>query len=382
MPGIITRAVPGEGVYMEEIPPRVYEDEIPARVHADEIPARVHEDEQKSCGYDRNVRGGLLLPDLQAEPKNGASSGEGNAGERVQIGIFDPALPGPENRMRMLEDAFGKKAVPMVLRLAEDAGEWAFIDEIGYLESGCAAYMDAVRTLFDGKRVIAAVRKQDTPFLNAIRGREDAFCVDLDAPFGDTACVIMASGQSKRFGGNKLLADFHGEPMIGRILSATDGIFSRRVVVTRHPQVEAICKEMGISAVLHDLPYRSDTVRLGLEAVGDAAGCIFCAADQPLLRKETIASIVLCAEHDRMSIWRACHGDMPGSPVLFPRWTFDALKALPEGKGGGYVAKMHSDRVRTVPVKYEYELTDADDRETLGALLKIAMAPQGDSGTV
>ena len=44
----------------------------------------------------------------------------------------------------------------------------------------------------------------------------------------------MASGMSKRFGSNKLLADFHGEPMIMRILRATDGLFTRRVVVTRH----------------------------------------------------------------------------------------------------------------------------------------------------
>ena len=29
-------------------------------------------------------------------------------------------------------------------------------------------------------------------------------------------CVIMASGLGKRFGGNKLMADFHGQPMIAR----------------------------------------------------------------------------------------------------------------------------------------------------------------------
>ena len=38
-------------------------------------------------------------------------------------------------------------------------------------------------------------------------------------------CVIMASGLGKRFGGNKLMADFHGEPMVCRILDATEGIF-------------------------------------------------------------------------------------------------------------------------------------------------------------
>ena len=35
-------------------------------------------------------------------------------------------------------------------------------------------------------------------------------------------CVIMASGASRRFGSNKLLADFCGEPMLCRAFAATD----------------------------------------------------------------------------------------------------------------------------------------------------------------
>jgi len=184
-------------------------------------------------------------------------------------------------------------------------------------------------------------------------------------------CVIMASGQSRRFGGNKLLTDFHGEPMIMRILSATEGLFSRRVVVTRHPEVAEICKARGIEVLLHDLPYRSDTVRLGLEAVGDADMCMFCPADQPLLKRETIHALLTAASADPGSIWRPCHGDESGSPVLFPRWAFDHLMNLPLGKGGGYIARMHPEQVRTLPIDSKYELMDADDRETLALLLQL-----------
>lgn len=53
-------------------------------------------------------------------------------------------------------------------------------------------------------------------------------------------CVIMASGQARRFGSNKLLVDFHGEPMIMRILAATEGLFACRVVVTRHQEIADI----------------------------------------------------------------------------------------------------------------------------------------------
>ena len=83
-------------------------------------------------------------------------------------------------------------------------------------------------------------------------------------PGKTVGCVIMASGMGKRFGGNKLMADFAGQPMIARILAATEGLFDRRVVVTRYEDVAAICREQRVEVILHDLPHRSDTVRLGL----------------------------------------------------------------------------------------------------------------------
>lgn len=184
-------------------------------------------------------------------------------------------------------------------------------------------------------------------------------------------CVIMASGQARRFGSNKLLADFHGEPMIMRILAATEGLFTRRVVVTRHQEIAELCRRLGLEVRLHDLPYRSDTVRLGLEAVGDADGCMFCPADQPLLRRETLQALLAAALGDPESIWRPCHGEDPGAPVLFPRWAFHQLMTLPQGKGGGYIARLYPERVRTIPVHSPYELLDADTPEALALLRSI-----------
>ena len=70
--------------------------------------------------------------------------------------------------------------------------------------------------------------------------------------FPRIGCVIMASGLGKRFGGNKLMADFHGKPMVHKALEATEGLFFKRVVVTRHESVAALCLEKNVDAVLHD----------------------------------------------------------------------------------------------------------------------------------
>lgn len=115
-------------------------------------------------------------------------------------------------------------------------------------------YQQAFRTLLENKQVAAVVRKQPLAFLQELCSRKDAFVVDLDDPFGKIGCVIMASGLGRRFGSNKLLADFGGEPMICRILDATEGIFRRRVVVTRHEEIARLCREREISVALHCFP--------------------------------------------------------------------------------------------------------------------------------
>lgn len=186
--------------------------------------------------------------------------------------------------------------------------------------------------------------------------------------FPKVGCIIMASGLGKRFGGNKLMADFGGEPMVCRILNATEGLFDRRVVVTRHEDVAELCQERGIEVVLHDLPNRSDTVRLGLEAVGDVDGCVFCPGDQPLLSRDTVAKLVRRWTAQRDFIWRTAHGDAPGAPVLFPARSFEELVNLPEGKGGGYLLEKYPEQVRCLNVENAFELMDADTPENLQKL--------------
>lgn len=183
-------------------------------------------------------------------------------------------------------------------------------------------------------------------------------------------CVIMASGLGKRFGANKLMADFHGEPMIARILDATEEIFDQRVVVTRSEEVADFCQARGIRTVLHDLPHRSDTVRLGMEAMPGIERCVFATSDQPLLRRDTVAALVHASAQEPQWIWRTSCDGVHGSPVVFPNWSFPELMDLPEGKGGSFVIKKYPERVRTVNVRDMYELRDVDNPDDLLELLK------------
>ena len=187
-------------------------------------------------------------------------------------------------------------------------------------------------------------------------------------------CVIMASGMARRFGSNKLLHDFHGEPMMVRILrSSAKCNFSQRLVVTRHPEVEVICQTESIPCLLHDLPKRSDTVRLGVEnllkAEPELDGILFAASDQPCLTAASIQNLCDAFTANPDFIHRLCWNDTMGNPVIFPRSTFEALLKLPEGKGGGVILKAHPELVRTVSAGDEKELIDCDTPEILQSLL-------------
>ena len=188
-------------------------------------------------------------------------------------------------------------------------------------------------------------------------------------------CVIMASGMARRFGSNKLLHDFLGEPVMNRILRTMSAApLAAKVVVTRHQEIKDLCDEQNIPVVLHDMPLQSDTVALGvnalLEMCPDMTGCMFAASDQPCLSIESVTALCEAFQAAPEQIWRMSWQGTVGNPVVFPAFTFQELLNLPPDKGGGVVIKKHPELVRTVEVQSEYELVDVDTPEILEALLK------------
>jgi len=293
-------------------------------------------------------------------------------------------------RMQPVSEGFRDFGVAAIERLLASDLEYVSVDEIGFLETGFSEYCDALRRLFTQKRVLAVVRKQELPFLTELCNRPDALVIDLDHPFDDSGFVIMASGLAKRFGSNKLLTSFKSQPLYRRVLELTGSLMEpavsndnasiptgiSRVVVTRHQPIAEYCREHDIPVVLHDLPFRSDTVRLGVKALMEPSPdskksrplpkrILFLQSDQPLLRKETLEALLLCSVSEPERIVRPCFGSREGAPICFPHWALDALCALPEGKGGGFLAKQHPEAVQTVPVAFEHELTDIDTSEDL-----------------
>ena len=183
-------------------------------------------------------------------------------------------------------------------------------------------------------------------------------------------CVIMASGQSKRFGENKLLVDFHGKTIIERILDLTEGdLFAKRVVLTRTKEVEEICKCKGVEVIFHDLNGRGDAVRLGVEQMAEMDGCMFCPCDQPLLKRTSLEKMAETFSKRDKKMLRLGFGERYGAPVTFSKEYFEELKNLPEKSGGSYLIKKYPEEVEVIQADSELELQDMDTKEEYERLL-------------
>lgn len=177
-------------------------------------------------------------------------------------------------------------------------------------------------------------------------------------------CVVLASGESVRFGSNKLLTPFRGKPMLAHLLLKLPQSLNT-VVVTRSEGVQTLARAMGYRCILHHEPEVRDTIRIGLKALPDTDGCLFCVGDQPLLTRGTIEKVLAAFEANPQSIVRASYFGREGNPAVFPSALYGELAALREGEAGVTVIRRHAATTRTVEAAFAEELTDVDTPDTL-----------------
>lgn len=323
-----------------------------------------------------------------------------------------PVPPKNGNNMTIVEDGFINCACPAIMKHLMTSADSVFvIDELGYLESSCGEFQEHIRTLLDNSRVLSVIRKQSTEFLDSIKSRSDVLLIDIDNTFSSISCIIMASGMSKRFGTNKLLASFNNNTLFENAINISRFVdFFETLAVTRHDELVQICEREHIHCIKHNMPYRNDMVRLGVSHILREThkhkscctqGILFLPSDQPLITKTSLQLLCLlfiyynsshfaCNSTDKSSnanndysnnnysnndysnnnnnnnkICRLAFNENAGAPVIFPACYYNELLTLPQGKGGGFIAKKHPAQVVLVPAQDEYELYDIDTPDDL-----------------
>lgn len=283
-------------------------------------------------------------------------------------------LPDAVNRMSAVEDGFLNCAIPAVNEhLKSFPNKVFFIDELGYLESTCIPYKQALDRLLAQSSVIAVLRKQSTEFLDRLKKREDALVIDIDNTFDTLTCLVMASGMSKRFGSNKLLADFNGHTLFENAVCISRFVkFGKTLAVTRTPDIARLCVREHIPVLKHDCPLRNEMIHLSVSRILDhhtPDGILFLPSDQPLISQYSLQLLCLTFLYHIDKICRLSYDGIGGSPVIFSKKFYDELLSLPKGKGGSFLAEKYPAQVILVPAREQYELSDIDTPFDLAGLL-------------
>ena len=166
-----------------------------------------------------------------------------------------------------------------------------------------------------------------------------------------THLIYLAAGASRRFGADKLLADYNDKPLFLHGLQTLAAACAGR------------SDALGARAVpsAHSLQGQSYSIRAGLDAVGPLEAedfLLFAVADQPRLRAGTVRRFLDLARPGTWAATAAC-GDRVGNPGLFCAALVPALQDLQGDRGGRAVLNRHPERLLRVACEPQ-ELRDID----------------------
>jgi molybdenum cofactor cytidylyltransferase len=184
--------------------------------------------------------------------------------------------------------------------------------------------------------------------------------------------LLLAAGSSSRMrGGDKLLEDVGGEPMLTRAARMAAGTGLQVIVALRpdRPDRARVLEGLPVTPVL--VPDPGDGMSASLRAAASVAPqdapLAVCLADMPEITTEDLAALVEAyhaAGGDRV-VRAASEDGRPGQPVIFPPRLRDDLLALSGDAGGRDILRTETPIL--VPLRGLRALTDLDTPEDFAA---------------
>lgn len=189
------------------------------------------------------------------------------------------------------------------------------------------------------------------------------------------AIVILAAGNSRRFGKNKLFYPVDGVPMYQRTLQTFGSIktqyhlqkksdyeISDFFVVTRFETVKKECCVYGAVPVHNDEPEKgiSHSLVLGLKKAQKADACLFAVCDQPWLTAKSVIRFLEYYVSSGKGIGCIASEGIYGNPCIFSKNYYPELLALTGDKGGKRVLMAHQEDLAVYEVSNRKELSDVD----------------------
>lgn len=198
------------------------------------------------------------------------------------------------------------------------------------------------------------------------------FCGSLREKKKNTAWIMLAAGNSRRFGANKLLYEIEGSPMYQRTLSCLfkaqkevlkkTGIFCPVTVVTQYKEVGETAEKMGAKVCYNPHPEEgiSSSLKIGLKENKEADACLFTVADQPWLTWESVMGLLEVFWESEKGMACMQNGEKKGNPCVFSKKYYKELFSLTGDVGGKQILNAHPTDIVVYQTKGERELEDID----------------------
>lgn len=197
------------------------------------------------------------------------------------------------------------------------------------------------------------------------------------AAAGVIAAIVLAAGQSSRFGGPKQLARVHGKALLEQTLEALRASCIDDVVVVLGAHRQEIEREIRFDRerVVVNPDWASGmstSIQAGLRAI-DTAAALIVLGDQPFVAARTIDLLVDTHRRTRARAVIPTYHGVRGNPVLVDRSLFAEMMTLRGDAGFRAIFANHAGAIEILPVEDRGVVTDIDSPEDL------ARAEQGDS---
>lgn len=210
------------------------------------------------------------------------------------------------------------------------------------------------------------------------------------------AMIMLAAGNSRRFGANKLLYEIDGIPMYRHVLEQLDDtkkkieniyseysdivqlnnlyrnnitakIICNIIVITQYDAIAEAVKTKEIQVLYNPHPEDgiSSSVKIGLNASLDADAVLFTVSDQPWLTSETICELIHVFLNTSKGIACISYQGKMGNPCIFDRKYYNELLSLEGDKGGKKVIMKHLDDTQIYEIEAGRELEDIDYYESI-----------------
>lgn len=192
--------------------------------------------------------------------------------------------------------------------------------------------------------------------------------------------IILASGFSKRFKGNKLLTVYRGKPMVMHIMEkVARQTFYEMIVVSQYEEVLNLVNDITdfrchTKSIKNDHPEVgvSESIRLGIKSCNPCDAYMFFVGDAPHIEEETIQKMVKrykTLEAKETAILCPYYNGDRGNPVIFGKSYEKELMALKGDEGGKQIIRQYPERVIRYEVGDGKELLDIDTQQDLNQLL-------------